>query len=552
MTAGSAAADALPLALGLALFVALALALFVTAEEDAFIYYRYALNWVHGKGLVFNPGDPVEGYSSPLWMALVGALASLRLDLPRAVPALGIACGAATIVGTWWLARGLGLDRFGRLAAALGLALSYPFILWSRSGLETPLYSLLLVVAAGLYLRAELPAAPPGAGAAAVPPPAERLALRLAGGATLALVSLARPEGVLLVPLVALDRLAGRDWRGAVRYTLPAALGYGAYLAWRLRTYGRLVPNTSVKIDPLQIGRSSEQLLGYLVLLGVLPLLLPVIAWLDGGAGRRERRRLGFLLGMIAVLSLLFHLLAGGDYRMEMRFLVPTLPILLVACWRSAAQLAASGWRPARLLARQPARWALLALLLFGSSELLWLNLPSAGELPQLARQWRDPFADSANWRVAIALWTVRHVPDGSLVAFGQMGKVPYYATATGHDIRFLDTLGLVDRQVAAIYRFDHKLAALAHRLLAGRSLAAASAGVDRELAARLAANLLARRPDFIFVEAYQNNLPTVEAIVRHPGFAALYAQVGEIPGPPYVGVYALRAAARAGRPLGH
>ena len=35
--------------------------------DDAFISYRYALNLVEGKGLVFNAGERVEGYSNFLW-----------------------------------------------------------------------------------------------------------------------------------------------------------------------------------------------------------------------------------------------------------------------------------------------------------------------------------------------------------------------------------------------------------------------------------------------------------------------------------------------------
>ncbi|MDP9122125.1 MAG: hypothetical protein M3O15_12300, partial [Acidobacteriota bacterium] len=125
-----AATDGVLLGLAILVFTALAVALYAPAEEDAFIYYRYALNWAHGLGLVWNPGEPVEGYSSPVWMALIGALARLGLPLPAAVPALGIGCGAATVSGTWLLARRMGLERFGCLASALGLALSYPFVLW--------------------------------------------------------------------------------------------------------------------------------------------------------------------------------------------------------------------------------------------------------------------------------------------------------------------------------------------------------------------------------------------------------------------------------------
>ena len=39
--------------------------------DDAFISFRYAENLVHGRGLVFNVGERVEGYSNFLWTVLL-------------------------------------------------------------------------------------------------------------------------------------------------------------------------------------------------------------------------------------------------------------------------------------------------------------------------------------------------------------------------------------------------------------------------------------------------------------------------------------------------
>ena len=42
--------------------------------DDAFISFRYAENFAQGKGLVFNSGERVEGYSNFLWVILLGLL----------------------------------------------------------------------------------------------------------------------------------------------------------------------------------------------------------------------------------------------------------------------------------------------------------------------------------------------------------------------------------------------------------------------------------------------------------------------------------------------
>jgi hypothetical protein len=451
-----------------------------------------------------------------------------------AVPALGIGCGVATVAATWRLAGRVGLDRWGRRAAAAGLALSYPFLYWSRSGLETPLFSLLLVVTADLYLAAQYP--PPA-------DPVRRSRLQLAGGAALVLVALARPEGLLLILLVAADRLNDRrDWRGAARYVLPAAAGYCAFLLWRFGTYGSLVPNTSVRFYPLLGGRAARQLAGYLVQLGLLPPLLPVLALLDRRLQGVERRALSFLIAVVAVLSVLFHLLAGGEYRGEFRYLVPTLPILLVTIWWSAERLEL-GWRSARHpLASNRARLLLLVLLLAGSLARIATDLPRADEWPQLRRQWTAAVDQAEDWRIVIARWLAEKLPDGGVVALGQMGRIPYYVAAGGRDITFVDTLGLVDRRVSALYRLDQKLAALARRMLAGSSLAEAREHGRRERAAQFAGHVFGRRPALVLIEIELAGSRRMQALTQSPVMKQCYRELAPLPrDEPMVRVYERR-----------
>ncbi len=48
--------------------------------DDVFITFRYSENLARGAGPVFNPGEPVEGYTSFLWMAMLAAAQPLGLD----------------------------------------------------------------------------------------------------------------------------------------------------------------------------------------------------------------------------------------------------------------------------------------------------------------------------------------------------------------------------------------------------------------------------------------------------------------------------------------
>jgi len=62
------------------------------ALDDTFITLRYARHLAAGLGAVHDPGEPAEGYPSPLWLLLLTLPTRLGLDpLPaitatRAVP----------------------------------------------------------------------------------------------------------------------------------------------------------------------------------------------------------------------------------------------------------------------------------------------------------------------------------------------------------------------------------------------------------------------------------------------------------------------------------
>ena len=85
-------------------------------HDDAFITFRYAQNLATGNGLVFNPGEPVMGSTSPghCLLAAIAYLSFGKLWVPSAMSALG--CLA-------WLAQAVVLQRILRGALGDGGAL---------------------------------------------------------------------------------------------------------------------------------------------------------------------------------------------------------------------------------------------------------------------------------------------------------------------------------------------------------------------------------------------------------------------------------------------
>ncbi|MEL6429979.1 MAG: hypothetical protein AAFR54_12435 [Planctomycetota bacterium] len=195
--------------------------------DDAFVYFRYVDNWVlWGHGPVHNPGEWVEGYSSPAWLLVLAALRGAGLeywDITRSVGVL--AWGTA-----WWLlvrARRAASpvdDAPGAAPPNLALALlagHYAVASYFTSGTESPL---VLVVACAFVLL--------------VHERGSRAAQVLAG-----LAPLVRPE--LLLPLALFVAL---DWRRSGRWlVVPITFALVTNLAWlvfRVWAYADVVPNT--------------------------------------------------------------------------------------------------------------------------------------------------------------------------------------------------------------------------------------------------------------------------------------------------------------------
>ena len=110
--------------------------------DDAFISFRYVRNLLEGNGLVFNPGEYVEGYSNFLWILELAAIWGIFGMRPEhAAPFLSVAYTVATIaVMLWWIAKSPSRHDRGLIAwMSLGLLCSSAtFAVWtSGGGLET-------------------------------------------------------------------------------------------------------------------------------------------------------------------------------------------------------------------------------------------------------------------------------------------------------------------------------------------------------------------------------------------------------------------------------
>jgi hypothetical protein len=404
--------------------------------DDAYISYRYARNLARGLGLVYNAGERVEGYTNFLWTVLLAGAIRLGLDPDVVAKALGALSALASLGLVYLLAARL--RPFSNLpcVATWLLASSAVFGGHAVFGLETALFTALVLAGAELFFREE--AAAPSTSAApfdtapgATPGPAPRLAARLPlSGAVFALAALTRPEAPLYVGVLMLSLgrglLARKNLLRGALFAAPVL----AHLLWRRAYYGAWLPNTlAAKLGPLdfRLQLGGDYLLGYAAHAGpALALALVAVAL---GVSRRHRD----LLAVAAVTAAVgaYVALIGGDWMPLFRFMAPLEPFAFLLADAAARDLFA---RPSR---------ALRLALLLAVTGVLYQRAST------LRRSQRMILDQEAPLWAALTGGTARWLEDRGAPGEIALGDIGYVGYATDYPV--LDLLGLVDPTIAAL-----------------------------------------------------------------------------------------------------
>ena len=322
------------------------------STDDAFIDYRIVDNLTSGHGPVFNVGERVEAYTSPLWVAMVSAAHVVtRAPIEWVSVALGLACAVAgialAITGAARLVRRVRPGSTVLLpAGAVAVAVLPPMREFATSGLETGLEMLWLGGAFAALTRL----APPPDGTAPAPSGRwERWTAVLIG-----VGPLIRPEFLIFSAIWGLLLLALRrhlGWRHLLGLAVVGAAPLVGYEVFRAGYFAALVPNTAIAKDAT--GSHLQAGLHYLADT-VKPYWLFIPAALLGGAlllawlERRATWTVRLLLAAPVVGGLVevaYVVRVGGDF-MHARMLVPAIfalamPVAVVAVDRRRALLAA-------------------------------------------------------------------------------------------------------------------------------------------------------------------------------------------------------------------
>ena len=397
------------------------------ASDDAFISFQYARNLASGHGLVFNQGERVWGFTSPLQTVLLGALSALGLDTVR----------TALVTAFLWVAgSSLLLYRLavGTLSRLFALVLAV-FFLFDHSqhgnyGLES---NLLILLQLG-FLVSVLH---------------ERSRVAAVVGA---LACLTRPDSLLLVVPVLLATSHTRRLRplaifagmGAA-WEVFAYLYYGSFLpqsfygkvgltpfvpffadAFREMASLGLAPVFGFSSQPATIRRIA------LVALSFCPLLSPRI---------RGRFALWFPLVLYPWLLILAYSYIGSFKGHYWEFFSAKFFFAVAVVVGTLTVLAAAVQRLPGLKRAAPAV-AVLAMLVVGVN-----SASRAVALPRRFREAKTSFYGGLRYDAfrRVAEWTKANLPAGSTIQVGEFGTLAYFS-----DCKILDVSGIVTKGIPA------------------------------------------------------------------------------------------------------
>ena len=412
--------------------------------DDSYITYRYAVNLAEGRGLTFNSYERVNSASSFLYTLLLATIYKMGFhNLERAGVAIGLISEVTLIFLTVFLTHQLAQSPLLTVGFVLPLCLCGSVAGWAVSGMETILYSALIVGFLTAYA-------------------ARKTFLMVF---LLSLCLLCRPEGIVLLCAAAgAEAIASRF---TISKMLLAILGtglvvFGGYMLFNLLYYGSLLPHPlalktiaiyywqGVGENIVTIGTFFVKNFGvYLVLGGALfvettrralpgicrsvryksqILFKPTSQQIQAQQGEcgdhtMQLRAVDFLIALFIGISFLSFVFGPkSDLRRYTVHIVPVLAIATVVFLKKLNALMVSQRRYA---------WLLLTLFVLANGQALQNQ-------QRTARKFLKGTEDQKA-RKALGVWIHENVPLSDLIISSDIGAIAYFAK--GHD--FVDAFGL-------------------------------------------------------------------------------------------------------------
>ncbi len=404
-------------------------------QDDAFITLRYCQNFLDGNGIVWNPGERVEGYSNFLHLIFVSLLGKAGIDLVVASKIVGVTSFVGLIVFAGLYLRSLPAAKLFRQNSLLRytpmllILTSFPLIIWSLSGMESLLFTFLCTI--GIWLMVKAIDCP------------QKGRLIAVSGLAFSLAATTRPDGIIFAVIAFMFLLylfvKKKDVKikQVLLFILCFFLIFGPYFVWRSKYYGNILPNTFyVKADGFD-GYKLISGIKYLIFYFASPpyfflgltLLIPYSLFKKTWDDKKTYLLLNIVLFTAYILYL------GGDHMLVYRFFLPLVPVTVLLVYFLAIPLI-DHLKGTKIFVISYLVLFCVGLQIFHIDEDSRKMDPAA-------------FIGTIVGKYINEAW-----PKGSLVALNTAGSTPYYAP----DNAYIDMLGLNDAHIAKRVMKEKKL----------------------------------------------------------------------------------------------
>ncbi|MBN8569150.1 MAG: hypothetical protein J0M18_05935 [Ignavibacteria bacterium] len=307
-------------------------------QDDSYISFRFVKNFVQGYGLVFNPGEKVEGYTNLLWVLILSIFYAMKMNIESISQYLSMGFGILVLFQTYKISslieikedskKGKTSDSSSYLfnfIPVILLVLTGAYNFWAISGMETCMFIAYVLAGIFYYIKNKNSEAP-----------------NYLFALFIFLASLTRPEGLYFFGLVIIHKVIisiKNNKTGFIKdvFSKNNLITYAVYLVptglfilWRLSYYGYPFPNTAYA----KTGFSSayidagwvyfKNFFAAYMLYGIvfaLPLYL------------LRKKENFFEISLMYLLTLAYSvyiILVGGDVLKQFRFFLPILPFIYI------------------------------------------------------------------------------------------------------------------------------------------------------------------------------------------------------------------------------
>lgn len=394
-------------------------------HDDAYITLRYVDHFLNGTGIVWNPGEYVQGYTNFLNLIIIFLLGKFDIDLVLSTQLLGFAgfIGLIVLMISFGLNYKIENKRPVWHLPFILIITSVPFVVWSLGGLEGPLYSFWIAAGAFAFMKALNSSI--------------SKQIIVISGICFGLSILTRPDGIVFTVVtfsyLFLLILLNKDQRkkavtNCLIFITVIILIILPYIIWQLQYYGDFVPNTFYAKTNGLTWNTITAGFKYLIIFSIRPPFLP--AFFLFGFYYLVKNKLWdhklIYLSLLIFAYLSFIVFVGGDHMPAFRFLLPVIP-LMVMLFTMVLTL---------YIVKEKTRINAVnsTLIVLGFSALSIFDF-------QL-----NPIAEDGASAVGtrVGNYIAQEWPEGSLIALSTAGSTPYYAK----NFCYIDMLGLNDAHI--------------------------------------------------------------------------------------------------------